>query len=320
MIETRHHRAEFGADEAGMRLDQALAKIFVEYSRTSIKHWIDAGRVAVNSKPCRPRYCVRSGDIVELTATLEANDKLLGQPVEFDVLHQDEACLIVNKPAGCVVHPGAGNPDTTLANGLIHRFPELAVLPRAGLIHRLDKNTSGLLVVARNSRAYQALVRQMAERNVKRIYDALVVGKFISNGKIDAAIGRDPLNRTRMTVRAGGRQAVTHFRIVSSFRAHTQLEVELETGRTHQIRVHMAHIKHPIVGDSRYGARLVLPSDPSDGLERCMREFPRQALHARRLEFDHPVHKEKIAVNAPMPPDMAELIDGCRTERETSGL
>jgi 23S rRNA pseudouridine1911/1915/1917 synthase len=320
VADVRHHQAEFTDAEAGMRLDQALAQLFTEYSRTAIKQWIEAGQVTVNSSACRPRYCVRSGDSVRFSATLDASNDLIPEPVAFDVMHLDDACLVVNKPPGCVVHPGAGNPRATLANGLVHRYPELAALPRAGLIHRLDKNTSGLLVIARNSHAYQHLTRQMAARSIKRIYDALAIGKFISGGTIDAEIGRDPLNRTRMRVRAGGRSAVTHFRIASKFRAHTHLQVELETGRTHQIRVHLAHIKHPIVGDSRYGARLLLPVDPSPALERCMRSFSRQALHARRLEFDHPQHGERITVNAPMPQDMAELIDACRADSAAASI
>lgn len=320
MGNVRHHHAEFTDAQAGMRLDQALAQIFSEYSRTAIKQWIDAGQVTINSQACRPRYCVRAGDIAHVAATLEASGDLIPEPVAFNVLHIDDECLVVNKPPGCVVHPGAGNFRATLANGLVHRYPELAALPRAGLIHRLDKNTSGLLVVARSTYAFQQLTKQMAARSIKRVYDALANGKFITGGTIDAAIGRDPLNRTRMSVRDGGKHAVTHFRIAEKFRAHTRLRIELETGRTHQIRVHLAHLKHPIVGDARYGARLLLPSDPTPELEHAMRNFARQALHARQLEFDHPTSGERISVKAPMPQDMAELIEACRLDNVATGI
>ncbi|MDA0820815.1 MAG: 23S rRNA pseudouridine(1911/1915/1917) synthase RluD [Proteobacteria bacterium] len=308
MSEVRHHNAEFGAAEAGMRLDQALAKLFSEYSRSSIKLWIESGHVTVNAQICRPRYAVRTGDVVQLTAILEASKDLQPDVVDFEVVHADEDCIVVNKPAGCVVHPGAGNARNTLANGLIQIFPELAALPRAGLIHRLDKNTSGLLIVARNSNAYQLLIKQMAARGIKRIYDTVVNGKFISGGTVDAAIGRDPANRTRMTVREGGRRAVTHYRIGAKFRMHTHLEVELETGRTHQIRVHLAHIGHPVVGDGRYGGRLLLPPQPHVELENYLRYFPRQALHARQLEFEHPINSHSLCVESPMPGDMRQLL------------
>lgn len=297
-----------------MRLDQALAKIFSEYSRSSIKGWIESGHVTVNAQMCRPRYTVRTGDVVQLTAILEAGKDLEPDVVDFQVVHADEDCIVVHKPVGCVVHPGAGNNRNTLANGLIQNFPELAALPRAGLIHRLDKNTSGLLIVARTSKAYQILIKQMAARGIKRIYDAVANGKFISGGTIDAPIGRDPGNRTRMTVREGGRNAVTHYRITTKFRMHTHLEVELETGRTHQIRVHLAHVGHPIVGDGRYGGRLLLPPQPHFELEDKLRHFPRQALHARRLEFEHPIHSTRISLKSPMPSDMRALLGALATD------
>ncbi|HCU90251.1 MAG TPA: RNA pseudouridine synthase, partial [Gammaproteobacteria bacterium] len=288
MIKIRHHEVEVTEAEAGLRLDKALSKIFSDYSRSIIKGWIDAGRVKLNSNPCRPRDIVTSGDTVHLTAVLEGTTGLAPEVVDFNVVHIDEACIVVDKPAGCVVHPGAGNSAHTLVNGLLYRYPELTSLPRAGLVHRLDKNTSGLLIVARTGQAYQRLVQAMAAREIKRVYSALCNGRFVSGGTINEAVGRDPKNRTRMKVRSDGREAITHYRVATRFRAHTHLEVSLETGRTHQIRVHLSHLGHPVVGDRKYGSRLLLPPTPDSRLDLCLRGFTRQALHAQRLEFKHP--------------------------------
>ncbi len=319
MSEVRHHHAEITDAEAGMRLDQALAKLFTDYSRTLLKGWIDAGRVTLNSEPCRPRDAVKPGDTVRLTAVLEGSRDLIPELVDFKIVHSDEACLVVDKPAGCVVHPGAGNSGQTLVNGLLYRFPELAALPRAGLVHRLDKNTSGLLIVARTSHAYQQLVRAMAAREIRRVYAALCNGRFVAGGTVNEPIGRDPAHRTRMTVRGDGRSAITHYRIAARFRAHTHLEVTLETGRTHQIRVHLAHLGHPIVGDTRYGWRLVLPPGPSSRLENCMRDFGRQALHARRLQFEHPTKSHMIDLESPLPRDFSQLLESCAADLAGAG-
>ena len=319
MSDVRHHRAEIGGTETGLRLDQALARLFTDYSRSALKAWIEAGLVTVNSGPCRPRDPVKTGDQIRLTAVLEASRNLTPEAVDFDVLHIDEACIVVDKPADLVVHPGAGNRNRTLANGLLYRFPELSQLPRAGLIHRLDKNTSGLLIVARTSAAYQRLTRTMAARRIKRVYTAVANGRFSAGGTFGAPIGRGPASRTRMTVRGGGREAVTHYRVAAKFRTHTHLEVHLETGRTHQIRVHLAHLGHPLVGDSRYGARVLLPPTPHPELERCLRGFARQALHARRLEFPHPAGAGSIVVESPIPSDIFTLLGACERDLAAAG-
>lgn len=312
---SRTHTAVISEELAGQRLDQALARIFEEYSRTSIKHWIETGQVTLNlERASRPSYKVQAGDTVKLNATLNASALIEPQNVSFEVIHSDDAIIVVDKPAGIVVHPGAGNPDRTLVNGLLAAFPELEALPRAGLVHRIDKNTSGLLVVGRTSASYQKLVRAMAGRKISRVYEALLNGVLIAGGTVDAAIGRDPQQRTRMRVANNGRKSVTHFRVKKRFRAHTLVEVHLETGRTHQIRVHMSSLHHPIVGDSRYGGRRRLPLSPSEDLVAAFNVFSRHALHARRLEFTHPISAESAAFESPIPRDMAELLSALETD------
>jgi len=317
MSDVRRHSLEITDAEAGMRLDAALARRFSEYSRSALKSWIDAGQVTLNARSCRPRDPVRAGDEIVIMTVLEASADLAPEPVTFGVAHADADCIVVDKPAGCVVHPGAGNPRGTLANGLLHRYPELVALPRAGLIHRLDKDTSGLLIVARTPAAYQTLTRAMAAREVRRIYDAVANGHFISGGSVDAPIGRDPANRTRMAVRGNGRDALTHYRIEARYRAHTRLEVQLETGRTHQIRVHLAHIGHPLLGDHRYGGRPRLPENPSGDLGERVRAFNRPALHARRLEFAQPETGTPIELESSWPDDFVSLV--AALENDSSG-
>ena len=306
---SRTHTTVIPEELTGLRLDQALARLFAEYSRTSIKHWIETEKVTLNLKcVARPSHKVQAGDAVEFSAVLDASAQIEPQTVSFEVVHSDEAVIVVNKPAGVVVHPGAGNPDRTLVNGMLAVFPELAALPRAGLVHRIDKHTSGLLVAGRTSASYQSLVRAMAKRKITRVYEALLNGVLITGGTVDAAIGRDPRQRTRMRVAGNGRAAITHFRVKKRFRAHTLVEVHLETGRTHQIRVHMSSLHHPIVGDSRYGGRRRMPPAPSDALVAAFEKFPRHALHARRLAFTHPSSEQRLSFECPIPKDMAELL------------
>jgi 23S rRNA pseudouridine1911/1915/1917 synthase len=296
-------------EHAGQRLDQALAALLPDYSRSRMKAWIEGGEVRVDGAVMRPRDKVFGGEAVQITAQLPEESRAAPQSIPLVLVHEDKHVFVVDKPAGLVVHPGAGNPDRTLQNALLALDPKLAVLPRAGIVHRLDKDTSGLLVVARTLPAHTALVRMIGERDVHREYEAICRGVMTAGGTVDAPIDRHPTDRVRMTVREGGRVAVTHYRVIRRFRAHTHVRVQLETGRTHQIRVHLAHAGFPIVGDRVYGGRLTLPKGASETLRQALRDFPRQALHASRLQFDHPVTGKPIECLSPLPADMRGLLD-----------
>jgi 23S rRNA pseudouridine1911/1915/1917 synthase len=308
------HEATVPMAMAGQRLDQALAALFPDYSRSRLQGWIRAGQVLVDGRPLRPRDKVDGGEIVVLAAMLEDETAAGAEPIRLSVLHEDEEIMVLDKPAGLVVHPGAGNPDGTLLNALLHHRPELRVLPRAGLVHRLDKDTTGVMVVACTPGAHAALVRQMEERSVKREYEAVCVGVMTGGGTVDAPIGRHPVDRVRMAIREGGREAVTHYRVTARFRGHTQVRCTLETGRTHQIRVHLASVRYPIVGDPVYGGRLALPKGASAPLIEALRGFKRQALHAARLELEHPGSGELVHFEAPIPADLAELLEVLRQD------
>lgn len=303
-----------GADLGGRRLDQALAELLPEYSRNRLQRWIDEGRILVDGKLRRRRDKVWGGEEVLLDPRVEPDGQCAPQDLPLDLVFEDEDILVIHKPAGLVVHPAAGNPDGTLQNALLHHAPELASLPRGGLVHRLDKDTSGLLVVARTLQAHKSLVEQLQERRVHREYRALVGGVPSGGGRVDAPVGRHPRQRTRMAVVAGGRAAVTHYRLLEAFRAHALLAVRLETGRTHQIRVHMAHIQHPIVGDPVYGGRPHPPGGASARLVAGLRTFPRQALHALRLGLQHPCRGVAMAWEIPLAADMEELLALLREE------
>jgi len=300
----------------GERLDQALAGLFPDYSRTRLKAWIDAGRVRVDGQVRRPRDLVTGGERVRVEPELEAahSTNAAAQEIALDLAYEDESLLVVNKPAGLVVHPGAGNPDRTLQNALLHHDPALAALPRAGIIHRLDKDTSGLLVVARDLATHTALTRLLAARDVAREYVAVAVGEMTGGGRVDAPIGRHAVDRLRMAVRADGRPAVTHYRVLTRFRGYTHVQVKLETGRTHQIRVHLAHAGFPILGDPLYGRRRSLPPAATPQLTQILRTFRRQALHATRLAFEHPRTGRMLEVVADVPADFAQLIDTLRAD------
>jgi 23S rRNA pseudouridine1911/1915/1917 synthase len=296
------------ATQAGQRLDQALAELLPDYSRSRIKAWIDEGSVRVDGGERRPRDKVFGGEQVEIAASLPEETAARPQSIPLQVVFEDKHVLVLDKPAGLVVHPGAGNPDSTLQNALLAHDPQLAVLPRSGIVHRLDKDTSGLLIVARTLPAHTALVRMLEERSIHREYEAVCRGVMTAGGTVDAPIDRHPTDRVRMAIRHGGRESVTHYRVIRRFRAHTHVRVQLETGRTHQIRVHLAHVGYPIVGDKVYGGRLALPRGVSEETRTALREFPRQALHAARLQLEHPVKGKPIDVTSPLPADMAALL------------
>ncbi len=302
---------------SGQRLDQALAQMFPEYSRSRLKAWILDGQVTVDDRPCRPRDAVTGGEQVMLNPQAEDQVTSEPEPIALDVAWEDDDLLVVNKPAGLVVHPGAGNLRGTLMNGLLHHVPSLKALPRAGIVHRLDKDTSGLLLVGKTLSAHTALVRALSEREISRHYLALCNGVLTGGGTIDAPIGRHPVDRRKMSVREEGKPAVTHYRVLERFRAHTAIRVELETGRTHQIRVHMAYRRHPLLGDATYGGRLQLPGGASEGLVQALREFRRQALHATRLVFAHPATGEQVDVRCDPPVDYAGILSCLREDATT---
>lgn len=299
---------------AGQRLDQALAQMFPAYSRSRLKSWLLAGAIEVDGAMKRPRDRVDGGEQVELRVEPAVSVPSRPEPMSLEVVFEDESLLVVNKPAGLVVHPGAGNASGTLMNGLLHHVPALAELPRAGIIHRLDKDTSGLLLVGKTLPAHTALVRLLAGREVSRRYLAVCNGALTGGGKIDAPIGRHPVDRTRMCVRDNGKPAVTHYTVRERFGAHTYINVVLETGRTHQIRVHFAHRRHALVGDPVYGGRLALPAGASDRLIAALRRFRRQALHAAGLELAHPISTEPLAFEVPPPDDFQDLLSVFREE------
>ena len=314
MSALRH--AHLPLQAAGLRLDQALAELFPDYSRTRLTAWLRAGAVRVDGALAMPRLRVRGGELVSIDVPEEQAVPLAPEPIALDLRHADADLLVLAKPAGLVVHPGAGNPAGTLQNALLHFDPGLAALPRAGIVHRLDKDTSGLMVVARSLRAHTALTAMIAAREISRQYAAIVRGVLIAGGAVRAAIGRHPQDRQRQAVREGGagKPALTHYRVRERFRAHTLLQCNLETGRTHQIRVHMAHLGHPLVGDPLYGGGLKLPRGASPALIAALRGFGRQALHAERLEFAHPVSGEPLLFEAAPPADFLDLLATLRVD------
>jgi 23S rRNA pseudouridine1911/1915/1917 synthase len=309
MTEKIHQTITIPDELGGLRLDQALARLFPDYSRTQIQEWIKNHSIQVNQEASKARALVMGGEIITLLATLKQQPSFEAQAIHLDIVHEDDALLVINKSAGMVVHPGAGNPDRTLLNALLHHCPDLKNLPRAGIIHRLDKDTSGLLVIAKTASSLNHLSKQLKARSITRIYQAIVFGILISGGTIDAPIARHPIQRKRMTVSESGKTAITHYRIVERYRAHTRVKVQLETGRTHQIRVHMAYTQHPILGDPLYGGRLQLPKGATKELITELRQFKRQALHASELGLLHPVTNKRVSWQAPLPKDLIELIE-----------
>lgn len=315
--EERHWTAIVPTEAAGRRLDQVLAELFPDYSRSRLQDWIKLGQVTVDGHASRARDKVWGGEQVALVAIHSMESPWTGEDIALDLVYEDESILVINKPAGLVVHPAAGNWAGTLVNALLHRAPALAALPRAGVVHRLDKDTSGLLVVARTSAAHKSLVAQLQARTVQREYDAIAIGVMTAGGSVEAPIGRHPVDRKRMAVIEGGREAVTHYRVIERFRAHSYIKARLETGRTHQIRVHMAHIHHPLLGDPIYGGRLRLPAGGDERLRTALRAFRRQALHAGILGVIHPDTGELMQWRAPLPQDMQALLEVLRDDVRT---
>jgi len=299
---------------AGQRLDQALARLFPEYSRSRLKSWLLGGAIHVDGESPRPRDPVHGGETVTLHAEPEISVVADPEPIALAVVHEDDSLMVINKPAGLVVHPGAGNSRGTLMNGLLHHAPELQELPRAGIIHRLDKDTTGLLLIAKTLQAHTALVRLLADRDIARHYLAGCNGVLTGGGTINAAVGRHRVDRKRMCVREDGKPAVTHYTVKERFAAHTFVNVKLDTGRTHQIRVHFAHRRHALVGDPVYGGRLALPKGAGDPLIEALRHFKRQALHASKLEFVHPDSGAEMSFTVPVPDDLAVLLDVLRED------
>ena len=300
--------ARIPENAAGRRFDQVLAELFSDYSRSRLQQWVRDGAVLLDDRCVEAKYRVSGGEWVEIVAELPEDSEVLPQAIPLDVRYEDKHLLVINKPAGLVVHPAAGNRDGTLQNALLHYDARLAALPRAGIVHRLDKDTSGLMVVARQLSAHKSLVEQLQARSVHREYLALVQARVTASGHVDAPIGRHPRDRLRMAVVESGKPAVTHYRVLERFPAHTLVEARLETGRTHQIRVHMAYIHHPLVGDPLYGGRFRLPAGASEALAEALRKFRRQALHARRLEFIHPASGEPVGWEAELPVDFEHLL------------
>jgi 23S rRNA pseudouridine1911/1915/1917 synthase len=301
-------------DMAGDRIDQVMAKLFPDFSRSRISDWIKQGRATVDGEFWKPKARVAGGELLELSAIVESHTEAIPQAIPLDVVYEDDHLIVINKPAGLVVHPAAGNHDGTLLNGLLFHCPELKNLPRGGIVHRLDKDTSGLMVVARSEKAHKSLVEQLQERTMGREYQAIVSGVMTGGGCIDEPIGRHPTVRIKMAVHHAGKPAVTHYRVAERFTAHTLLDVKLETGRTHQIRVHLSYIHYPLVGDRVYAGRTKIPAGVSEELKQVIRTFPRQALHARRLELVHPDSGKPCSWEVPLPADMEQLLSALRDE------
>jgi 23S rRNA pseudouridine1911/1915/1917 synthase len=294
---------------AGMRLDQVLAEIFSDYSRSKLQSWIKSGRVEVNAVMQQsPRAKLEGGEEISLDAEPEIVIESSPEAIPLDIVYEDDSLLIINKPAGLVVHPAAGNWHGTLLNALLHHDPRLETLPRAGIVHRLDKETSGLLMIAKTLAAHHSLVQQLQDREITREYLAVCKGRMTAGGTVDEPIGRHPTDRKRYVVRQSGKEAVTHYRVVQRFKQYTLIQLQLETGRTHQIRVHMAHIRYPLLGDPVYGGRFQMPPHCSLELEQVLRSFKRQALHAAKLGLQHPETDDYVEWEQPMPDDMVNLV------------
>ncbi len=304
----------------GQRLDQVAAQLFPEYSRSRLQSWIKSGQLCLDERRVKPREKVFGGEWLHLEAELEVFTEWAPEPVDFPIHYADEHILVINKPAGLTVHPGAGTPSGTLLNGLLHYDPDMAAVPRAGIVHRLDKDTTGLMVVARTVEAHTALVRDLQARDIEREYEAVCKGVMTGGGVVDEPIGRHPTQRTRMAVRPGGKPALTHYRVLRKFAHHTHVRLKLESGRTHQIRVHMDHIHYPLVGDPVYGGQFSLPRHCPEVLRETLRRFSRQALHAKALGLAHPASGVWMEWEVDLPDDMQQLLQVLEEESPADEL
>ena len=293
----------------GDRLDVALSKMLPDYSRSKITAWIKSGDALINNKAFKPKDKVNGSQMVMLSLNKKQNNDWSAENIDLNIVFEDEDIIIINKPFGLVTHPGAGNWNGTLANALLYYDPKLSKLDRAGIVHRLDKNTSGLMVIARNEKSQKYLVEQIQSHSVVREYSAIVYGHMISGGSVHDPIGRDPKDRMKQTVSSNGKDATTHYRVIDRFKSHTHVKAILETGRTHQIRVHLSHIGYPLLGDPMYGGRVRFPKKASEILKESLLGFNRQALHSKKLTLNHPSTGELMSWKVPLPDDMFELLD-----------
>lgn len=320
MAERIVKEAQVPFDLGGNRFDQIATELFSDYSRSRIQSWIKEGVLKVDGKITKPKEKLFGGEVVTLDIVIEAQEEHEAQEMELDVVYEDDDIIIINKPAGLVVHPAVGNRDGTLMNAILHHAPETAHIPRAGIVHRLDKETTGLMVVAKTLAAQTDLVTQLQERSMGREYEAISIGVMTGGGVVDEPIGRHPHNRQKQAVEpVNGKDAVTHYRLVERFKNHTHIRLKLETGRTHQIRVHMAFIQYPLVGDPQYGGRLKMPKACSPELQDELRHFRRQALHAKKLELSHPITGEWMQWEIDLPEDMQKLLEALKKDMVESG-
>jgi len=293
----------------GARLDSSLAEMLPDYSRSKITAWIKSGDALINKKTFKPKDKAIGDEIVCLTLNQKQNNDWAAEDIPLNVVYEDEDIIVINKQFGLVTHPGAGNWTGTLANALLNYDPTLAKLDRAGIVHRLDKNTSGLMVIARNQKSQKYLVEQLQSHSVVREYSAIVYGHMIAGGTVDEPIGRDPRDRVKQTVLTSGKDAITHYRAIDRFKSHTHVKAILETGRTHQIRVHLSHAGHSLIGDPMYGGRVRFPKKASEELKEVLMSFKRQALHSKKLTLIHPISGESMSWNASLPDDMLMLLE-----------
>jgi len=315
-IDHIEQKATVATEDCGRRLDQIAAELFPEFSRSRLQQWIKSGDLQVNGQQLPPKQKLLGGEQLSISTQLKAEGDWQAEDIPLNIVFEDDHIIVINKPTNFVVHPAAGNRDGTLLNALLFHFPQLASVPRAGIVHRLDKDTTGLMVVAKTLAAHTDLVAQLQARSVSREYEAVVSGVMTGGGCVDQPIGRHPKQRVKMAVVRDGKEARTHYKVLQRFDGHTYIRLKLETGRTHQIRVHMASIKFPIVGDDVYGGRFRIHKGVSDQLRETLQSFDRQALHARELGLVHPHTGEFVSWKTELPEDMQNLLAALNQEQE----